>query len=220
MCVLVAVQLSRVSCYLLFWRSQGVLLASQGGPDWADIWRTGLWRPVGLFCAAAVTSILYFSFPLLWFYVSQDLVSSCHNFRCVTFVSLPFLCSLYSVLILFHFCLIFTFPPFCPALFSVPSPSIVFLFLTYSSSAVHLCLSLSSCFFIQAPPPSVSAGSLCWVDCPEEPVCNSSYILGSGGWWGYKTYAPTRLTIPWALLCNQWDRGCNQRSNAPGQLTM
>lgn len=75
----------------------GVLLASQGGPDRVDIWRTGLWWPVGVFHAATVTAALSFAplFLLFWPFVSPDLLSSCH-----TFLSL----SLYVFFFLFVLC--------------------------------------------------------------------------------------------------------------------
>lgn len=137
-CVHVAAQPSHVSCYLLSWRSQGVLLASQGGPDWADIWRTGRRWPVGLFSAAAVTATVRLSSAPLSLslsgpFVSQDLVSGCHTFLLLSlsfmfFSSCP-LHSSRSISVSFSLSV-----PFCSTRFF--SPSISFFFpLTHQHSA-------------------------------------------------------------------------------------
>ena len=156
-------QLSHVSCYLLSWRSQGVLLASQGGPDCADIWRTGPRWPVGLFCAAAVTATVHLRFaPLslspfclsrfsLWL---SHLSSLCHFSLCFYF--------LYSALILFHLCLIFTSSPLLLSFFPLHPLAFLFFFshvqaLCHSASLPHT-YSLST---FHPLPPSLSVGSLC-----------------------------------------------------------
>lgn len=125
-CVQVAAQLSNVSCYLLSWRSQGVLLAFQGGPDCTDIWRTGPRWPVGLFCAEAVTATVRLCFvPLSLFLsiVSIDLVSGCH-----TFLSL-------SLFFMFHLSVLY--------IHLVPSLS-HFHFLSLLSGSLFLSLSILS----------------------------------------------------------------------------
>lgn len=154
----------------------GVLLASQGGPDRVDIWRTGLRWPVGVFHAATVTAALSFAplFLLFWPFVSLDLLSSCHTFLSLSlyvFFSFCTLHSAYSISVSFSLCV--PLAQLCHSL----AHSVIFLFLTYkhpaSSSSVPLA-SHKSIFVFFSVSSTLSLPSCCqWGHCAGEGTLRS-----------------------------------------------
>lgn len=141
----VAAQLSNVSCYLVSRRS-GVPPASQDAADWADIWRTGPWEPVGLFCAEAVTvSPSVHRFFFFFFFVLSFLSSRCLSL-CHFSLSCLFLYSSCPFSVIFHLHGFFLFP------------SKHTLFLTYG----HHSLSAAHIFV-----PLVVYSVCWWADCRE-----------------------------------------------------